>query len=89
MPAPPPDAVAAVQKTLGRERAGALVEEALAEIAEGLVEVGRAPPGGGRRRDLRRRRAARSASRRCASARRSIPACRRCSLMESRRWRWR
>jgi len=36
----PPDAVAAVQKTLGRERSGALVEEALAAIAEGLVKAG-------------------------------------------------
>jgi 3-dehydrotetronate 4-kinase len=35
-----PDAVAAVQKTLGRERSGALVEEALAEIADGLVKAG-------------------------------------------------
>src|SRR4029077_7307084 len=30
----PPDAVAAAQKALGRERAGALVEEALAGIAQ-------------------------------------------------------
>jgi uncharacterized protein YgbK (DUF1537 family) len=35
-----PDAIAAVQKTLGRERAGALVEEALASIAQGLVKAG-------------------------------------------------
>ena len=35
-----PDAVAAVQKALGREQSGALVEEALAEIAEGLVKAG-------------------------------------------------
>ena len=35
-----PDAVAAVQKTLGRERAGTLVEEALASIAQGLVKAG-------------------------------------------------
>ncbi len=35
-----PDAVAAVQQRLGRERAGALVEETLATIARGLVERG-------------------------------------------------
>ncbi len=35
-----PDAVAAVQKALGRERSGAIVEEALASIAEGLVKAG-------------------------------------------------
>jgi uncharacterized protein YgbK (DUF1537 family) len=37
--APPAD-VAAIQATLGRERAGALVEQALAEIAAGLVAAG-------------------------------------------------
>ena len=36
----PPDAVRAVQEKLGRERAGALVETALAKIARGLVERG-------------------------------------------------
>jgi len=36
----PPDAVAAAQKALGRERAGALVEEALATIAKALVDCG-------------------------------------------------
>jgi uncharacterized protein YgbK (DUF1537 family) len=36
----PPDAVAAVQEKLGRERAGALVEELLATIAQGLVARG-------------------------------------------------
>jgi uncharacterized protein YgbK (DUF1537 family) len=36
----PPDAVAAAQKALGRERAGALVEEALAGIAQALVDAG-------------------------------------------------
>ena len=36
----PPDRVRAVQKSLGRERAGALVEEALAQIARGCVERG-------------------------------------------------
>jgi uncharacterized protein YgbK (DUF1537 family) len=35
-----PDSVAQVQKALGRERAGAVVEEALADIAEGLVKAG-------------------------------------------------
>jgi uncharacterized protein YgbK (DUF1537 family) len=35
-----PDAVAAVQQRLGRERAGALVEKAMAQIAKGLVERG-------------------------------------------------
>ncbi|MEO7152919.1 MAG: 3-oxo-tetronate kinase [Burkholderiaceae bacterium] len=36
----PPDAVAAVQRTLGVERSGALVESALAAIALGLVRAG-------------------------------------------------
>ncbi|HLZ66308.1 MAG TPA: 3-oxo-tetronate kinase [Aliidongia sp.] len=36
----PPDAVRAAQDRLGRERAGALVEDALARIARGLVEQG-------------------------------------------------
>jgi uncharacterized protein YgbK (DUF1537 family) len=36
----PPDAVAAVQQKLGRERAGALVEDILAKIAQGLVARG-------------------------------------------------
>jgi len=35
-----PDQVAAVQQRLGRERAGALVEETLAAIAKGLVDAG-------------------------------------------------
>jgi len=35
-----PEQVAAVQQRLGRERAGALVEETLAAIAKGLVEAG-------------------------------------------------
>ena len=36
----PPDKVAALQARLGREAAGALVEQALAEIAAGLVQRG-------------------------------------------------
>jgi uncharacterized protein YgbK (DUF1537 family) len=36
----PPDKVAALQARLGREAAGALVEHALASIAEGLVSAG-------------------------------------------------
>src|SRR4051794_11620619 len=36
----PPDTVAAIQQRLGRERAGALVEEILARVAAGLVERG-------------------------------------------------
>ena len=36
----PPEAVAAAQQRLGRERAGALVEETLAAIARGLVAQG-------------------------------------------------
>jgi uncharacterized protein YgbK (DUF1537 family) len=36
----PPEEVAAVQEVLGRERAGALVEEMLAAIAEGLAAKG-------------------------------------------------
>jgi uncharacterized protein YgbK (DUF1537 family) len=35
-----PKEVAAVQAALGRERAGALIENALEKIAQGLVEVG-------------------------------------------------
>jgi 3-dehydrotetronate 4-kinase len=35
-----PDRVSAAQERLGRERAGALVEEALARVARGLVEAG-------------------------------------------------
>ena len=36
----PPDRVAAIQSALGRDAAGALVEEAMARIAEGLVARG-------------------------------------------------
>jgi len=36
----PPETVAAVQKTLGRDAAGALIEAALAEIADGIVDAG-------------------------------------------------
>ncbi len=36
----PPEKVAALQQKLGREAAGALVEQALAEVAEGLVARG-------------------------------------------------
>ena len=36
----PPDRVAALQNKLGREAAGALVEDALALVAEGLVQAG-------------------------------------------------
>src|SRR5882724_2524955 len=36
----PPEKVSAVQQKLGRERAGALVEETLAAVARGLVERG-------------------------------------------------
>jgi uncharacterized protein YgbK (DUF1537 family) len=36
----PPDAVKAVQAKLGRDRAGALVEHALAALAQGLVKQG-------------------------------------------------
>lgn len=36
----PPERVAAAQKALGRERAGTLVEDALAAVARGLVERG-------------------------------------------------
>lgn len=36
----PPDEVARIQQTLGRERAGELIEHALAEIASGLVAAG-------------------------------------------------
>ena len=65
-----------MQERLGRERAGAAVEDAMAEIATGPGRARRAPAGRGGRRDLGRggRRARRR--RRCASARRSIPACR-------------
>jgi uncharacterized protein YgbK (DUF1537 family) len=36
----PPEAVARTQEKLGRERAGAMIERALAEIAAGLVAAG-------------------------------------------------
>lgn len=36
----PPEQVAAVQKELGRERAGALIEDAMAAIAKGLIGLG-------------------------------------------------
>jgi 3-dehydrotetronate 4-kinase len=36
----PPEQVAAIQERLGRERAGALVEEAMAKIARGLIAQG-------------------------------------------------
>ena len=36
----PPDKVAAVQAKLGRDAAGALIEDAMARIAEGLVARG-------------------------------------------------
>jgi 3-dehydrotetronate 4-kinase len=36
----PPDVVRTAQEKLGRERAGALVERALAHVARGLVERG-------------------------------------------------
>ena len=36
----PPEHVRAVQDRLGRERAGRLIEEALGEIARGLVDMG-------------------------------------------------
>jgi uncharacterized protein YgbK (DUF1537 family) len=36
----PPDQVAAVQARLGREHAGALIEDALAKVAQGLVAAG-------------------------------------------------
>jgi uncharacterized protein YgbK (DUF1537 family) len=54
----PPEQVRAVQEKLGRERAGTLVEEALAEIARPRAPWSRP-----------------SASRGCASVRRSTPAC--------------
>jgi uncharacterized protein YgbK (DUF1537 family) len=36
----PPERIAAIQERLGRERAGALVEDAMAAIARSLVEQG-------------------------------------------------
>jgi len=36
----PPDAVAAIQARLGRDAAGALIEDTMARIAEGLVGLG-------------------------------------------------
>ena len=47
----PPDEVAEAQRRLGRERAGAVVEETLAAIARGLVDGRRAAAGRRRRRD--------------------------------------
>ena len=57
-------------------RAGALVEQALAAHRARPGRARRAPARRRRRRDLGRRACRRSASRSCASARRSIPACR-------------
>jgi hypothetical protein len=48
--------VKAVQAKLGTERAGELVENALAAIARGLVETRRGPTDRGRGRDVRVRR---------------------------------
>ncbi len=73
----PPDKVAAVQAALGgADRAGALLEDALARIAEGLVARGvrRMVVAGGETAGAVVTRLGRDAG--CASARRSIRACR-------------
>ena len=49
-----PDQVAALQARHGRDAAGHAIEQAMADIAEGLVQSGRAAAGGRRRRNLRR-----------------------------------
>jgi uncharacterized protein YgbK (DUF1537 family) len=71
----PPEEVAAIQKVLGRERAGALVEGIFADVAGGLVKRGvrRLVIAGGETPEPLCRR---SASPGCASAGRSIPVCR-------------
>ena len=50
-----PEEVAALQSRHGRDAAGHAIEQAMADIAEGLVHLGRAPTGGRRRRNFRRR----------------------------------
>ena len=71
----PPDKVAALQAKLGRDAAGALIEAALAQIAEGIVANGvrRLVVAGGETAGAVVQRAGRAAA--CASAPRSIPAC--------------
>jgi hypothetical protein len=69
----PPDKVAALQKKLGRDAAGALVEEAMAAIAEALVARRRAAGSWWRAARPRARSCSGWASPACASARRSIP----------------
>ena len=70
-----PEEVKAVQRELGVARAGALVEQALAEIAKGLVERGvrKLVVAGGETAGAV---VGALGVRRCASARRSIRACR-------------
>ena len=70
----PPDEVKPVQAALGRERAGALVEHALARARGGLVERRRSAHRGGGRRNLGRGGAGAGRAARCASGRRSSPA---------------
>ena len=49
-----PEEVAALQSRHGRDAAGHAIEQAMADIAEGLVALRRAAAGGRRRRNLRR-----------------------------------
>ena len=67
------------------QRAGALVERALAAIARGAGRARRAPAGRRRRRDLGRRACRRSASQRCASARQIDPGVPWCHAAPPRR----
>ena len=71
-----PDEVRATQSALGAEQAGHLVETCLATVAAGLHDARRAALRRRRRRDLGGGRAGAWACTRCASARRSILACR-------------
>ena len=71
-----PDAVARRRRQWRPRRRRAPSSACLAEVARRLVERRRAAARRRRRRDLGRRACRRSASRGCASAPRSIPACR-------------
>ena len=70
----PPEEVAKVHERLGRERAGAAVEDAMAAIAQGLVDQGvrRLVVAGGETAGAV---VGALGVRACASGRRSIPAC--------------
>ena len=72
----PPDKVAAVQARFGRDKAGEMIEHAIASLASGLAARGRAALRDRRRRDLGCRRLGTRRWRRSRSDRRSRPAFR-------------